>query len=52
LQQAERQSRITLKQRREICKWLEICFREQDDYKQAYHYSVLQLELERQELQR
>jgi len=49
LQQAEQQSYISLKQKKEIYRLLELCCREQEDYKQAYHYSVLQLQLERKD---
>jgi len=49
LQQAERQERISVRQLREIYALLEQCCREQEDYKLAYHYSVLQLQMERGE---
>ena len=49
LQQAEQQEQRSLRQQRELYALLEQCCREQEDYKQAYHYSVLQLQMERGE---
>ncbi len=45
LRQAERQPSLPLPLKKEIYAQLEISFREQEDYKQAYVYAARQLEL-------
>ena len=43
LRQAEEGTLRSVPQKLELCRLLETCFREREDYKQAYHYASLRL---------